>query len=151
MKKVIFILFAALMSWQWSYADDIVTKDLSKLPMAAQTFLSTHFQDLKLKSVKIDKDDKTNLPDYTVDYTNGVEVDFDDQGNWKEVDMNKKKAVPAAIVPAFIADYMKANNLGDKIIYKLKRCKEGYEADVNNGKTLYFFYDGRFDKAIKTD
>lgn len=150
MKKVIFLLFAAIISLQFSYADDIVSKDLSKLPLQARTFLSTHFQDMKLKYVKIGKDDKTNLPEYTVDYTNGAEIDFDDKGNWTEIDM-KKKAVPAAIVPQFIMEYMKTNNLTDKIIYKLKRCKEGYEADVNNGKTLYFFYDGKFDKAVKTD
>lgn len=150
MKKVLFILFAAFMSLQMSYADDIVTKDLSKLPLQARNFLSTHFKDLKLQTVKIDKDDKTQLPEYTVDYTNGVEVEFDDQGNWKEIDM-KRKAVPTDIVPQFILNYMKTNNLADKVLYKLKRCKEGYEADINNGKTLYFFNDGKFDKAVKTD
>lgn len=147
MKKLAFFLFAALLSLQYMYADDVVIKNINQLPAQARTFLGEYFAKQVPKMIKMDKEN--NTVKYSVEYANDIEVEFDADGKWTKIDMNKK-AVPAKLIPTFVSDYMKKNQLDKKIVTEVKHCSEGYEIDLNDNQTLYFFNDGKFDKVVKS-
>ena len=86
----------------------------TELPNAAQTFLSKHFPGDAV--IKAEKDQGRRGMEYEVDLQSGAEIDFRDNGDWKEVKAARGNAVPSAIVPSAIAKYVSANFNGQSIV-----------------------------------
>ena len=76
---------------------------VDKLPAAAQNFLKSYFSDLTVAYAV--EDPKFAGSEYEVTYTDRTEVEFDTKGEWTSVE-RKYTAVPAAIVPKQITDYV---------------------------------------------
>lgn len=70
-----------------------------KLPAKAKTFLNTYFQGIDILSVIKDNDG------YDVSLSDGTEVDFKTNGQWKKVDC-EGRAVPDGFFPASISTYV---------------------------------------------
>lgn len=64
------------------------------------------------------------------------------QISWMEVDC-KKNAVPAALIPASVKDYVKAN-FPNEIITKIERKSTGIEVELANDFSLKFNKKGQF-------
>jgi hypothetical protein len=62
--------------------------------------------------------------------------------NWTEVDC-KKGAVPAALIPVSIKDYVK-KNFPNEIITKIERKGTGIEVELANDFSLKFNKKGQF-------
>ena len=112
----------------------------SELPKAAQTFLTKHFPGDNVK--KAEKDQGRRGMEYEVDLTSGAEIDFRDNGDWKEVKAAKGKAVPTAIVPAAIAKHVSTNYSGQTIV-EISRKRGGYEVELSNGTELKLTEDAK--------
>lgn len=110
------------------------------LPKAAQTFLSKYFPGDAV--VKAEKDQGYRGTEYEVDLRSGAEVDFRDNGDWKEVKAARGKAVPVAIVPAAIAKYVATNHKG-RSITEISRKRGGYEVELSNGTELKLTADAK--------
>ncbi|MBQ9465544.1 MAG: PepSY-like domain-containing protein [Muribaculaceae bacterium] len=125
MKKFL-LLFVAMLTIGFSAKadhDQVIT--FNQLPAVAQTFLKQHFADKMPLIVTVDWDD------YTVMYDSGEKVEFDKQGNWKDIDC-RSSLVPAALIPAQIKTHVNATFPGTSIL-KLERNRSGYEVKLNNG------------------
>lgn len=134
MKKLL-LLFVCLFTIQSIVkADDDKPVQISQLPQAAQQFIKTHFSDNKVAIAKMETDwfDKS----YDVIFTNGNKLEFDKQGNWKEVDC-KYSAVPATVIPAQILKYV-SENYPDAKVLKIERDKKDYEVKLSNKWELKF-------------
>lgn len=107
---------------------------LDKLPAAAQEFLAANFKDLTLAYAV--EDPKFIGSEYEVIYTDRTEVDFESNGEWSSVE-RKYAAVPAAIVPVQIADYVK-KNFAEESIRKIDRDKYTWEVELSNGLEIKF-------------
>ncbi len=68
--------------------------------------------------------------------TDRTEIDFDKKGNWLEVDC-KKSAVPEALIPVPVKEYVKAN-FPREIITKIERGRTGVEIELGNDYSLKF-------------
>lgn len=148
MKKLLSLIVLTIIGIQFSCAGDVITKDMSKLPEQARTFLSSYFPEAQLQHIKIDKDGLST--NYEVNFMNGVQVDFDSKGNWTDVDTKKAgMPVPAALVPQFVTSYMQANNFTTETITKIEKDRNEIEVDLSSGISLYFTNDGKFKKAEK--
>lgn len=112
----------------------------TELPKAAQTFLSKYFPGDKVW--KAEKGQGRRGMEYEVDLKSGAEVDFRDNGDWKEVKAARGKAVPSAIVPAAIAKYVSTNFKGQSIV-EISRKRGGYEVELSNGTELKLTGDGK--------
>lgn len=110
------------------------------LPQPITDFLQKHFQGATVAYVETDAEH--GGLEYDVTLNDGTEVDFDPANQWEQVDC-KVKAVPAALVPAAIASYVKSNYQG-LLITKISRKPYGYEIEVNNGLELRFDPQGHF-------
>ena len=107
---------------------------LDKLPAAAQEFLAANFKDLTLAYAV--EDPKFIGSEYEVIYTDRTEVDVESNGEWSSVE-RKYAAVPAAIVPVQIADYVKKSFAGESI-RKIDRDKYTWEVELSNGLEIKF-------------
>ncbi|MBQ4174977.1 MAG: PepSY-like domain-containing protein, partial [Prevotella sp.] len=77
---------------------------------------------------------------YEVMLNDGAKIDFDKRGNWDKVDC-ETYAVPAALIPASIAQYVKTNFPGT-IIIKIDKERYGYDIELSNDIELKFNQSG---------
>ena len=120
-----------------SCKDIIISPD--KLPVAAQSFIKEYFPETAISYAKKDADlTKTT---YEVTLQDGTEIDFNSKGEWDKVDC-KRAAVPAALVPAFIAEYVQTSFPG-QIIVKIDKERYGYEIELGNDLELKFDKNGK--------
>lgn len=112
----------------------------SELPKAAQTFLSKYFPGDNVR--KAEKEQGRRGMEFEVDLQSGAEVDFRENGDWKEVKAARGKAVAAGIVPAAIAKYVTTNFKGQSIV-EISRKRGGYEVELSNGTELKLTEDAK--------
>lgn len=134
MKKLLAIVMAMFVCVAVVKADNEVPVTVNELPATAQTFINTHFKDKKVALAK--KETGFFELSYDVIFTDGNKLEFDRNGNWKEVNC-KYSSVPAAVVPQQISDYVKANYAGIHILSIEKDDRE-YEVRLANRVELTF-------------
>lgn len=106
MKKLATLIAAAVITGASAFAGTPVKA--TALPKAALTFIAEHFPGDTVR--KAEKDNGRRGTEYEVDLSSGAEIDFRDNGDWKDVKAARGKAVPAAIVPAAIAKHVASNS-----------------------------------------
>ncbi len=141
MKRLLFILSLIVAVTIGAQARDTYAHDDSVLPEAAKATLSQNFKS-KVSLVKIEKE-LGRIDEYEVILTDGTEVSFDRNGNWKNVETSASKAVPSSLVPAGVSEYVKKNHPGTKIV-GLEKERKGYEVELSNGIDMKFDLSGAF-------
>ena len=104
MKKVLSILVLVLATVQMAFAGDVITRDAKQLPLTARNFINQYFTKPQISHIKIETG-ILGSKSYEVLLTDRTEIDFDSNGNWTDVDC-KKAAVPAALIPASVKEYV---------------------------------------------
>lgn len=112
---------------------------IKQLPKTAQDFIQKHFSNLVFANGEQDND---RTVEYTIKFTDGTELEFNQKGEWTDVDCNRNK-VPDAIIPAQIRNYV-SGNYQNSIIVKIQKENFGYEVELNNGLELKFNKEGKF-------
>ena len=105
------ILFGALTT---VLADDDKPVTIDQLPTKAKSFITEYFSNEKVALAKEEKDFWNST--FEVIFVNGNKLEFDNKGNWTEVNC-KYSSVPEKIVPSAIMSYIKKN---------YPDCKGGY-------------------------
>lgn len=144
MKKFFITMLAALMCGACVYAAADKKITVGELPQAAQSFLKTHFADIDVAYVEMDDD--VVKRDYEVVLRDGTKIEFDQNGNWKEVNCFRR-SIPAGIVPRQISAYVDENYAGE-VINEIERGRYNTEVKLSNGLELKF--NGDY-KLIKID
>ena len=111
--------------------DQVITFD--QLPASAQDFHKQYFGDKVPLAVTMDWDD------YTIIYQSGEKVEFNKQGEWKDVNC-RVSAVPTALIPEQIKTHIKTTFPGTTII-DIDRGLRGYEVKLNNGLEIEYNRD----------
>ena len=105
-----------------------------QLPVAAQEFIKTHFAKSTISFAKID--DELIYKEYEVMLADGTKIEFNAEGEWKDVDCTSGE-VPVAIIPKQINDYVAKNYPGVKFL-KIDRDRRGYDVSLSNRLELKF-------------
>lgn len=134
MKKILLLLVCLFSLQTVVRADDDRPIAVTQLPASAQQFIKKHFAGNQVAFAKMEKDWFSKS--YDVTFTNGNKLEFDEKGEWTEVDC-KYTSVPAAIVPKAIADYV-AQNYKEVRILKIDRDTRDYEVKLSNRLELKF-------------
>lgn len=113
---------------------------VEQLPAAAKAFVKEHFPENPIVYAKIDIE--MQKTEYEARLNDGSKVEFDEQGNWKEVDCHNK-AVPTALVPKTVAEYVQAK-FPDIAVTKIARKWYGYEVELLSDLELRFDKEGAF-------
>lgn len=134
MKKILLLLLCLFSLQTAVRADDDRPIAVTQLPASAQQFIKKHFSGNQVAFAKMEKDWFSKS--YDVTFTNGNKLEFDENGEWTDIDC-KYTSVPAAIVPKAIADYV-AQNYKDVRILKIDRDTRDYEVKLSNRLELKF-------------
>src|SRR5690606_6464911 len=117
-----------------------------KLPKAAQDYISQHFASISIDKVEensnwqIWEDDK-----YEVKLSNGIELDFDENGNIVEIESKNNVSIPEGALPSNVATYLRTNYAGIGI-KSWEKDSKGQEVELVDGTELEFDKDGKFQK-----
>ena len=133
MKKIKFLLLMAMvmtMSLTMSADDDDRVITFDQLPQVAQAFHKAHFAAKAPLLVTADWDD------YTIRYESGEKIEFDRNGEWKEIECYNTK-VPTGAIPEQISNYLTQNYPGKSVV-KIERHRSIYEVKLNNGLEVEF-------------
>jgi hypothetical protein len=133
--SIIFLLMAGSI-----FAQDKVISP-NQLPKAAKSFLAVHFKGITAGSVIEDRE-IYGVDEYKVLLANGIKVEFDSNGNWKEVDGQHQK-LPYGFIPVSIKNYA-AKTFPNTFIVKIEKKRWSYKAELSNGIDLEFDKNGNF-------
>lgn len=134
MKKLA-LLFVCIFTVQLSvFADNDRPITFEQLPLAAQQFITSNFSGKKIMLVKIESGIVEK--NYDVVFENGDVLEFDRKGRWTDIEC-KRNEVPASVTPAKIADYVKTNHKGAKIL-KIEKDDKNFDVTLSNGWELTF-------------
>lgn len=131
MKKIFTLLFlfsAFLM------ADDIYIMP-EQLPQNALQFIQKYFPNVSILYAEMDK------KGYEVQLSNGVEIEFLRNGEFKEIEGNYV-ALPFEILPQSVANTV-GKTYPNTVITKIKRKWNFYEVKLNNMMELYIDANGQ--------
>ena len=107
----------------------------------ALNLITKYFPMLALNHIKID----SNLfggADYDVVLNDGTELDFDKDGELKEIDCGMRE-VPSGLLLKTICDYVSKNFSGRKIV-SMDIDSRKYEIELSDGIELEFDRSGQF-------
>ena len=136
--RFFFLALALTLCASLSARDEIISEQ--QLPAAAKTFVKQYFKNRTVSLAKKDVDPGSTS--YDIVLNSGTKIEFNAKGEWKEVDC-APAAVPAALIPAAIAKYVKANYANLKIV-KIERDAAGYDIELSNDVDLQFDKQGNF-------
>lgn len=106
----------------------------NELPQKARHFIQQFFSGNSVACAKMEKEFRDK--NYDVVLAKGEKIEFDKNGEWKEVDC-KFSAVPDAIVPQQIKDYL-AQKFPQAKVLKIERKNKGYEIKLDNKLEIKF-------------
>lgn len=140
MKRIGIILIGLALMTNMACADnDKVTNNINELPQVSRTFLNNYFNGNQVSHIKIDKD-LLLVDSYDVILTDGTSVEFNRDGEWKEV-KSFQQNIPDTLIPAEIRQYVSQNYPGQKIM-TVERGKRKVSVDLANGLELKFDLNG---------
>ncbi|MBR4853541.1 MAG: PepSY-like domain-containing protein [Alistipes sp.] len=134
MKKLVLTLSVFFAAIGVACADVDRPIEVNKLPDAAQKFLKQYFPNASVSLAKVDVE--LVYKEYDVLLTDGTRVDFNNSGEWIDVDC-KFATVPEGIVPRQIVDYV-AKNYPNANILRIERDRNSYEVSLSNRLELTF-------------
>lgn len=140
MKKLMLVL-ALLAGFISVSARNQHTRDVNVLPTSAQTTIKNNFK-AEISHIKIEKE-WGKVSEYEVVLTDGTEITFDRNGNWKEVEVSRNKSVPAFFVPTAISSYVKQTQKNQKIT-GIEKERGGYTVELSNDVEMKFNSKGQF-------
>lgn len=144
MKQFGLILVSLLLSTMALFADnEKITRDKSVLPSVSRNFLSANFGQRDISHIKIESN-LLGTKGYDVILTNGVNVEFDKAGEWKEIEA-RHSFIPLTALPQRIADYIR-KNFPDNTVISVDKDTREYEVKLNNDLELKFDRNGNFKK-----
>ncbi|MBE7639965.1 hypothetical protein GUB10_06440 [Salegentibacter sp. BLCTC] len=140
MKKVILSGFFSLCSFGM-----FAQADAKNLPSKAKSFIEQHFSS---NTVEIKENSNWQIWEdekYEVKLANGVELDFDEDGNIIEIESQDNTVIPIEALPSKIISYLEKNYADVQVIGWEKQKKE-QEIELANGIELEFDGQGNFRK-----
>lgn len=140
MKRILSLLLLSIVASATAmmYAGTPVKQ--SDLPKTARTFLTKNFPGDEIR--KAEKEQGRRGMEYEVELNSGAEIDFRENGDWKEIKAARGNSVPDALVPAAISNYVAANYRGQKIV-EISRKRGGYEIELSNDIELKLTEDAK--------
>ncbi|MBD1426494.1 PepSY-like domain-containing protein [Sphingobacterium arenae] len=119
------------------------TADNGELPKKAKDFLNAHFTDQKVKNVHHKKSPVAYGTFFEVELSDRTEVDFDKDGNWKEISNDRDIELPTLMLPDAIQKYLDTHyaTIG---VTSIDKDETGYELELINDVDLSFDLSGVF-------
>ena len=133
MKKIVTLLMSLAFFATIANADDRPI-DYEQLPSAATSFIEADFPMQTISYITKDMDLLDTA--YNVHFANGLEIEFNSKGEWKEISC-ATSPIDSKYIPRQIIDAVATRWPGEKF-KKIERYKYGYEVELTNHLELKF-------------
>lgn len=138
MKKTVLGLSLMIATVAFVSCDDEKVVPVNEIPATSQAFLDTYFDGYSIN--KVEKEGTQ----YSVSLQGGVEVDFNAQGDWTEVDGSDGVVIPTGFILEPIVAYVMGEYPNDKI-NGIEKKVSGYDVDLlAEDLDLLFDLDGKY-------
>jgi hypothetical protein len=117
-----------------AFADDDKPINVNELPARAKEIIDQHFADSRVSLATVERE--VFNTSYEVFFTDGNKIEFDKNGEWKEINC-KFSRVPETIIPEQITTFVTKNHEG-RYIKEIDKDKHDYEVKLDNGLELKF-------------
>lgn len=134
---IIAVLFAAVFFACSDDSDKESPVSFDQLPEQAQSFVKLFFSDSAVQSVE------TSGSGWNVNFTNGIEIDFNSDGSWTSIDCGPGVTVPYDLVPVNIHTFVEQNYPSAGVV-EISRTTSEYEIELSNGIDATFDLHGNF-------
>lgn len=139
MKKILFLMLAGLLLSGLGACERRKTLTEAELPEVSRQFIAEYFPDTEVSFAKVETEFLDR--EYKVVLVNGAKLEFGRKGAWEKVEC-KYDAVPEALVPEAVRDYVARQFVGHRITC-IERERHDYEVELDNGFELKFDLEGR--------
>ncbi|MCF8217910.1 MAG: PepSY-like domain-containing protein [Bacteroidales bacterium] len=129
--------------------DDSSYINVSALPQSIKDYISNNYPNAAILYAEEDYDDGQTI--YEVKLDNGMELEFDSNGNLLSSDDDN---IPIAQLPQAILDYVSNNYPNNTIVeaeFEFENGQKMYEVELDNELELYFDMNGNFIKSEQDD
>lgn len=131
MKKIL-LLLTCVLSWSLAFAETADRKiKFKELPRTAQLFVQKAFPAQRVLEVEMDEDDHT----YEVKLSGDIEIDFDREGRWTEIE-SEKKGIPHSALSERVYHKVKSAYPGQVRMVKVKRNSKETVVELSDGRKV---------------
>ncbi len=128
--------------------DDETPINYAELPQSAQSFIATNFPDAM--AISIVKDNEEDEDMYEVKLDNGIELNFNRQGQWTEIESNGAVQIPESLIPEQVLSYVQAHFSG-AAVKSIEKEDNEWRVELSNGEELSFDSNGQSTPDNDTD
>lgn len=138
--KIFTLLFVA----SSFFANAQQKQKIKKLPPEATTFLEANFKGIEIQEMHKEAEETTFK--YEVKLANGVEIEFNNRGRWKEIE-SKTVSLPTTMLQPSVGQYISKNYPNAKVTEIKKGIRFNF-VEVNDAIKLQFDSEGNFYKIM---
>lgn len=131
MKKV--FLATLLLITLGAFAQERTIKPMD-LPRNAQILIKETFNFQKVTLAEMDADSRET--EYTAYLADNTKIEFDAEGNWKEVE-NRQGLIPASLIPSEVSAWCSKHHPNIKIV-QIKKEHGSIEVELENDVDVVF-------------
>lgn len=111
-----------------------------ELPVKAQEFVSTYFGGLSIRFVRMEIE--VTKTEYTVRFDNGMEIEFNSNGDWDEVESHSE-CLPSGFLLEPILNFLSRNH-PNACLHEIARSRHKIEVELASGQEIIFNKNGEF-------
>ncbi|WP_094745834.1 PepSY-like domain-containing protein [Vaginella massiliensis] len=122
---------------------DETSVDANGLPTNSKEFINQHFAETSVGQITKEKN-TFGGDEYKVYLSDGTKIEFDSNGEWKEVENKAGKSIAMGFAPASIIKYLNTN-FPEMAVKSIQRDRKGIEVKLlQNDLELKFDLNGNF-------
>lgn len=141
MKKTFITLICILISTLAVRAEDfhrIIT--FEELPVKAQEFVNSYFPGQDIRFIRMEFEVKKT--EYTVRFENGMEIEFNGDGDWEEIESHKE-CLPYDFLQEEIKEFLLQKH-PDFCLHEISKGRHKIEIELDYGIEIIFKDNGEF-------
>ncbi len=142
MKKIFLLAASFIFSIGAIYAGEEKNITMNELPVKAQEFIQTHWNNVGVTHIKMEKE--FSKTEYEVILANKTKIEFNKNGDWKDIE-NKETTIPMNVLMQPTITYIQ-NNYPGLGIREISKEHNHYEVKLENDLELKFDLKGNFIK-----
>jgi len=140
MKKALLILITLFNAYALQAEDAHRIITFEELPIKAQEFVTTYFSSQTIRFVRMEIE--VTKTEYTVRFENGMEIEFNSNGDWEEVESHSE-CLPSGFLSEMILNFLNKNH-PNYCLNEIARDRHKIEVELANGLEIVFNKSGEF-------
>ena len=140
MKKALLILITLFNAFALHAEDAHRIITFEEHPIKAQEFVTTYFSSQTIRFVRMEIE--VTKTEYTVRFENGMEIEFNSNGDWEEVESHSE-CLPSGFLSEMILNFLNKNH-PNYCLNEIARDRHKIEVELANGLEIVFNKSGEF-------